>query len=219
MNETEHHQHWRTTGKYYGYPQCCIDAFINDKSNRDQEIHKNQGFLPCQEHAKQIKEGKITIESLITNREHNEPFPFDGHNIIQHSCGEYCQDCADYEKHRKLEEKRINKLKQEYKRLLKDQIDITELYARLNDEVDFWEPVDIVEIEDVTFTMGAYALIDCVRIVNTDDDLIYLGADDSFIDDEDGYYLYQSCIGEDRYAGYFLFPLKNGQYFKVFYNC
>lgn len=211
---------WKTNGEYYGYPKCCIDAFLKGESNKDEEINKNYGFLPCQEHAKQIKEGKTTLEELITNRKHYKAFP-DGREEteITHSCGEYCQDCADYEKHRKLEEKRINKLKQEYKRLLKDQIDITELYARLNDEVDFWEPVDIVEIEDVTFTMGAYALMDCVRIIDTDDDLIYLGADDSFIDDEDGYYLYQSCIGEDRYAGYFLFPLKNGQYFKVFYNC
>ena len=54
--------------------------------------------------------------------------------------GEYCQDCADYEKHQNWKKNELIKLKQEYKRLLKDQIDITELYARLNDEVDFWEP-------------------------------------------------------------------------------
>jgi len=69
-------------GLLFGYPQCCILQFINRFPTAAEgvspEVHKYQGFIPCEEHTKQIEEGKITLESLIVNRLYPENFPKDG---------------------------------------------------------------------------------------------------------------------------------------------
>ena len=56
-------------GRFYGYPECCIQAFVEsfDKFpnhvTEEQEIASEyKGFIPCIEHAKQILEGKIKLE-------------------------------------------------------------------------------------------------------------------------------------------------------------
>lgn len=71
---------WEQTGKYYGYPKCCIDAFANnfDSITDDQKIAgKGTGFIPCPQHTEMILDGKIKLEDLIKNRAHKHPFPFD----------------------------------------------------------------------------------------------------------------------------------------------
>jgi hypothetical protein len=77
-----HQDHWRNQGKYYGYPDCCIDSFVNrglfrELSREQKRVHKNYGFIPCPECAKKIVEGKTTLEGLIKNRECKTPFPID----------------------------------------------------------------------------------------------------------------------------------------------
>lgn len=79
-------------GKALGYPDCCIDEFCkqppillkNKKPTKDdirryKAAHINgkyTGFIPCVFHAKQITTGKITLESLIKDRNLNfPPFP------------------------------------------------------------------------------------------------------------------------------------------------
>lgn len=73
-------------GKYFGYPLCCIQAFevilVNAGRKKPEQrnplVHKHTGFIPCPDHAKQILEGKITLESLISGRICPHEFPEDG---------------------------------------------------------------------------------------------------------------------------------------------
>lgn len=80
------------TGRLLGYPECCIKEFCNqppeflrrfqptkDDIKRYQAAHVNgkfTGFFPCINHARQILAGKITLASLIKDREVElPPFP------------------------------------------------------------------------------------------------------------------------------------------------
>lgn len=70
-------------GVYFGYPECCIKAYdkvLASGGRRTPEqanpkVHKGTGFIPCPNHAKQILEGEITLESLINDRRCALPFP------------------------------------------------------------------------------------------------------------------------------------------------
>jgi len=64
-------------GKFYGYPKCCINSFIeNTKRTRNQRyVHKGLGFIPCNNCATKIMNGDITIEQLIKNRIFSKEFP------------------------------------------------------------------------------------------------------------------------------------------------
>ena len=68
------------SGRALGYPECCIRAFGNQppesmkgKPTKDDKRRYKAGcingvftgFIPCSEHAKQIVQGKITLQSLI----------------------------------------------------------------------------------------------------------------------------------------------------------
>jgi hypothetical protein len=76
-------------GKELGYPDCCIKEFCDQPPEL---LHNNEptkddigryeagcingdftGFIPCVKHSKEILSGKITLASLITNR--NKDFP------------------------------------------------------------------------------------------------------------------------------------------------
>ena len=80
-------------GKELGYPECCIKEFCDQppallKRNKvpskdDKRRYKAgcingnfTGFVPCAFHAKEITMGKITLQSLIQNRNKDfNPFP------------------------------------------------------------------------------------------------------------------------------------------------
>ncbi len=79
-------------GKRLGYPDCCIKEFCDQPpsvlemrgTNNNDTIRYDMsfingiysGFIPCLNHAKQIKNGTITLKSLIQNRDDNFPeFP------------------------------------------------------------------------------------------------------------------------------------------------
>ena len=81
-------------GKSLGYPQCCINEFCAQPPEllkrtrgtkadvqRYEAAHKNgeyTGFIPCHNHAKEILNGNITLESLIQNRDEKwGAFPYD----------------------------------------------------------------------------------------------------------------------------------------------
>lgn len=83
----------KESGKAYGYPECCIDAFCkqtpgalgNKKPDANDRLRyamghvngKFSGFVPCLHHARQIMLGKIKLQDLIKNRTVRMPFPFD----------------------------------------------------------------------------------------------------------------------------------------------
>jgi len=79
-------------GKELGYPDCCIKEFceqppallkkMNKPTKDDLRRYKAgcingqfTGFIPCSFHAKEITMGKITLASLIKNRNNKYP-PF-----------------------------------------------------------------------------------------------------------------------------------------------
>jgi hypothetical protein len=76
--------HWKEKGKYYGYPQCCIDAFCNrldlNLTPAQEQVLDNHGFIPCHEHALMVVKGEVTLESLIENRECQYDYPMDDHD-------------------------------------------------------------------------------------------------------------------------------------------
>jgi hypothetical protein len=81
-------------GKDLGYPDCCIKEFCNQppvvlrnsKPTKDDQrryragcIDGNfTGFIPCAAHAREIVMGKITLLSLIKDRNISYP-PFPNH--------------------------------------------------------------------------------------------------------------------------------------------
>lgn len=77
--ENEQQMYWALTGFFYGYPTCCVEHFIQHAPVRTeaQEAVTNDGhgFIPCPDHAEQILVGKITKESLITDRACSNPYP------------------------------------------------------------------------------------------------------------------------------------------------
>lgn len=95
-NLKQHIEDWTAEntplGKELGYPDCCIKEFCNqppaflkhNKPNKD-DLRRYKagcingqftGFIPCAFHAKEITTGKITIQSLIKDRNQNlPPFP------------------------------------------------------------------------------------------------------------------------------------------------
>jgi hypothetical protein len=82
---SKYSEHWQERGRYYGYPECCIENFVNKvifrKLSKEQEqVHKNHGFIPCPECAKKVVEGITTLEGLIKDRICKTPFPIDDHD-------------------------------------------------------------------------------------------------------------------------------------------
>ncbi len=67
-------------GKYYGYPMCCIQAFIktyptNSVTEAQVRASKYTGFIPCVKHTEQILAGILQLEDLILpTRQHPKPF-------------------------------------------------------------------------------------------------------------------------------------------------
>ena len=70
-------------GHFYGYPQCCIDAFQEKlrKNHKFKDLPLTQrqatahGFVPCEYHAEQILSGKLQIQDLILpTRQCKKPF-------------------------------------------------------------------------------------------------------------------------------------------------
>ena len=77
--------YYKQMGAYYGYPECCVKSFYSatrgftvishsERSDAQQKTSKN-GFIPCEYHAGQILQKKITIEDLISpSRQCQRPF-------------------------------------------------------------------------------------------------------------------------------------------------
>lgn len=69
---------WEERGRYFGYPECCICAFVDTLgamgASRARVGATTQGFVPCEEHARQIL-GGASVESLLRNRACPTAFP------------------------------------------------------------------------------------------------------------------------------------------------
>lgn len=70
-------------GRFFGFPQCCIDEYKVKQVLRnfpwrpgEKEIVGDKGFRPCEMHYKQIILGDIKLEDIISDRKCSTPFPF-----------------------------------------------------------------------------------------------------------------------------------------------
>lgn len=70
-------------GKYYGYPMCCINAFVIRLHN-NQCIEPNQelasmytGFVPCMKCSEKIVSKKLSPQDILKNRKCKHTFPLD----------------------------------------------------------------------------------------------------------------------------------------------
>jgi len=72
------HEHpWQKYGELYGYPQCCIDAFISGESQlyKSDKHFKGCGYLPCSKCDQKTSEE--LLEVIKANRKFPRPFPED----------------------------------------------------------------------------------------------------------------------------------------------
>lgn len=60
-----HIKGWWLHGKYYGYPSCCIDAFLKGNQNFHNSF-VGTGFLPCNSCSK--KDPNEVMKIINTNR-------------------------------------------------------------------------------------------------------------------------------------------------------
>lgn len=80
-------------GNFFGYPKCCIKFFIKrfegfrELTVKQEEVHGNRGFIPCQKCAEKIT--KDTIEKLIKKRVCSEPFPFENEKQLDEYLNKY----------------------------------------------------------------------------------------------------------------------------------
>lgn len=81
INSMTLEDYYHKVGEWLGYPNCCIDAFI-ERAIADREIpltaqqkavHGSRGFIPCPVCAETVTEE--TIENLIKDRKCPTPFP------------------------------------------------------------------------------------------------------------------------------------------------
>lgn len=66
------HVYWRNFGRYLGYAECCIDAFLREDFAHDGPFD-GTGFRPCRAcHALPPEE---VLAGIARRRQHHEPFP------------------------------------------------------------------------------------------------------------------------------------------------
>lgn len=70
---------WRILGRYFGFPECCIDEFIEyitgEKNPFERETRKLEGtgYIPCVECNKKSV-GEL-IDQIEKSRTYHRPFP------------------------------------------------------------------------------------------------------------------------------------------------
>jgi hypothetical protein len=74
----KHGVNWYILGKFYGYPECCIQNFIivqPEQRTENQKLAMKHGFVPCHNCADDIVKKNIKIDNLIVKRKASTPFP------------------------------------------------------------------------------------------------------------------------------------------------
>ncbi len=75
---------WQVSGLFYGYPQCCIEAFCrldhvqHEAKTGDtlaSDMGKKTGFIPCRQCAEKLQSGELQLTDLISGRKADRPFP------------------------------------------------------------------------------------------------------------------------------------------------
>lgn len=72
---------WKIIGKQFGYPQCCIDAFVKLEHIGCERKLTGTGYIPCIECDKKTEEELIMI--INANRTHSTLFPIENRQEIK----------------------------------------------------------------------------------------------------------------------------------------
>ena len=64
--------YWTNTGKHFGFPDCCIQAFL-DEDLPDVTPFDGTGYRSCRECSKLDKQ--VLIDQINSNRKHPDEFP------------------------------------------------------------------------------------------------------------------------------------------------
>ncbi len=74
------HEQWILIGLYYGYPQCCIEAFCKKDfgvlTTSQKRVVDGNGFIPCDKCCKTLIE-PIKLQTLIIDRICKNPYPLE----------------------------------------------------------------------------------------------------------------------------------------------
>ena len=65
--------YWTNSGVHFGYPKCCIDAFLDEDYTYDKTIFTGTGYVPCNKCNKRT--WYKLVEDINKNRKHPLPFP------------------------------------------------------------------------------------------------------------------------------------------------
>lgn len=75
---------WIKYGKRFGFPECCIEAFVERNIDDDniilpsriqKRIGNKTGFIPCSYCCWKVLSGKCKLEDLIKDRKERKSFP------------------------------------------------------------------------------------------------------------------------------------------------
>lgn len=62
---------WKMWGKYYGYPDCCVEAFLKGEQHFG-GYFSGTGFVPCEKcHFRPVED---VVQQILTNRISCEEF-------------------------------------------------------------------------------------------------------------------------------------------------
>lgn len=81
---------WSVWGKFYGYPQCCVDEMLHFYTNKPEGYSgygqfvgtrklDGTGFIPCTQHNKLKTKHLVTL--ITSKRICSKPFPGEGRVI------------------------------------------------------------------------------------------------------------------------------------------
>lgn len=119
------------------------------------------------------------------------------------------------------EERRISieesGIKKEFKERLKGLINISGVWDFMEEDHEWWLPLDIIDIHKTGEVMSGYPNYETCREVNDEGRKLYL-KHSCDIRGVKYYYVWQTGH-DDSYNGYLLFPLKNGKFLKINYTC
>ncbi len=114
----------RTLGLFYGYPECCIEAFLTFShlySGTEGRPFIGTGFIPCAKCSKEKTEEQLLAE-IAKNRVYREAFPEDGNDFDEEAA--WLISCLnDRTKDSRLNEK-------DYARIEKDIEDVRGVYRQ-----------------------------------------------------------------------------------------
>lgn len=130
---------------------------------------------------------------------------------------------ADYKKAMDDYYNEQDALKKEYRAKLKGLINVTGLFRHCDEDLDSWTPEGIFAIEKFVNPHPRLENAEYVKIVDNANDkyIIYEKVKETDLRGVDHYYVWQrtTSMEGDSYAGFLLYPLKDGRYFKLSYSC